>query len=264
MLNKYKLFIASAILFSSSAFSIENQITINKSIMHFNNNQNISQSFSVRNGFSNKAYVSTDLYEIVNPGKDNESKILYKAMDFESDKTKEKLIHFKNNNISVLHPVESSIHQNPPRMILDSKGSYLDTKSISIVNINESLKKEKVYRLRVYPVLKGFEKENKVNGIKFLMQYEVLILVQPDSPTLDYTVEYKENTSKIIVSNNGNSNFILEDIEQCDEENKNCYTIPPKRIYADITHTFELKYKTNVSAIMNFGGELKKVVFEPK
>lgn len=260
MIKKYSIFSFLAMI-SLSVNAIEDQITINKSIIHFNNNENISQSFAVKNGFNNKAYVDTDLYEIINAGKENESKILYKAIDSESDKGKALLSRFKELNVEVRHPIEANLHQNPPRMILDTKGSYLDTKTISVVNINEELQKEKVYRLRVYPVVKGFEKENKVNGIKFLMQYEVLILVQPNNPILDYTYNFTNDTT-LHVKNNGNSNFILEEISQCDENKENCYSIAPKRIYADIEHDFQLKYSTEVNATLNFGGKLEKVIFK--
>lgn len=260
MIKKYSL-LSFLVAFSVNVNAIENQITINKSIIHFNNNENISQSFAVRNGFNNKAYVDTDLYEIINAGKENESKILYKAIDEESEKGKKMISRFKDLNVEIKHPIESDLHQNPPRMILDKKGSYLDTKTISVVNINKELEKEKVYRLRVYPVVKGFEKENKVNGIKFLMQYEVLIMVQPNNPILDYSYEFT-NDKTLHVENNGNSNFILEEISQCDENKENCYEIAPKRIYADVKHDFQFKYDTEVNATLNFGGELKEVVFK--
>lgn len=258
--NKTTIISLLALSFSNYAFAENNQISINKSIINFNKNGQISQKFEVRNGFPNRTYIETELYEIMNAGTSKENKVLYKAMDENTDYGKKQLLKYKKNNITLKSPFDAGIHFNPNKFILEESGNFLDTKTISILNLNVNLNKERVFRLKTYPVVSGFKSNNKTSGIKILMQYEVLILIQPDNPILKYSIDYSDK--KLTIKNNGNSNFLLDKIEQCDKNNENCYELAPKRIYADAEYSFSLKYNTEVKSIVDFGGDRETITFK--
>jgi hypothetical protein len=258
--TKFSLALLSLIAFNSSA--IDNQITINQSIINYNNNGNLSKKFDVKSGFPHRSYVTTELYEIVNPGKVNQRKILYKAVDKNTVYGEKILNEMSKKGIEIKHPFDSDMHQNPSKIILEKKGDFLDTKSMSIINLNKNLEKERVYRLKVFPIVKGFTKKNKTNGVKIMMQYEVLLLVQPVNPILKYN--YTLENKSLYIENTGNSNFIIEKMTQCDKKKENCYEITPKRIYADANYNFKLKYNTNVVSRFDFGGKRTEVTFTVK
>lgn len=260
--NKTKLAVTLLSLITLNSYAVDNQITINQSIINYNNNGNLSKKFDVKSGFPHRSYVTTELYEIVNPGKDDQRKILYKAVDKKTDYGKKILKEMSRKGIEVKHPFDSDMHQNPSKIILEKKGDFLDTKSMSIINLNKNLDKERVYRLKVFPIVKGFTKKNKANGVKIMMQYEVLLLVQPVNPILKYN--YALEGKNLFIENTGNSNFIIEKMTQCDNKKENCYEITPKRIYADATYNFKLKYSTDVISRFDFGGKRTEVTFTVK
>ena len=236
-----------------------NQIAINKSIITFKDNKNISEKYEIKNGFPHKAYIDTELYEIIYPGTKKQHKVIYKSVDKTTKVGMSFYKKMKGKNVEIKDYIDSGIHFTPNKLILEENGNFLDTKSISILNLNESLAKERVYRLKTFPIIAGFKNNNKVTGVKILIQYEILILVQPNTPILSYEVDFDNNL--MTIKNKGNSNFILEKLTQCDNQGVNCYELTSKRIYADASHSYKLKYTTPISVKLNFGGIRQDMVF---
>ena len=224
-----------ALLMSFNAFS--NQILLDNVIVNFDNNNKTKEDIFVRNISEKDTYVKIIVTEIINAGKENQEKIEHK------------------------NPKKSGIFVTPNKLILTPKGEINDHQAIRIANINKELKEDRIYRIQVLPVINDFEKKEKGMGVKMLMGYEILTLIQPNNPIMKYDYEIKNK--QLIFNNTGNSNILLHNGEQCDSNNENCKKIKDKRVYAGTSFTFNLPYNNNeVKFYLKFGEKNKLETFK--
>lgn len=224
-----------ALLISFSGFA--NQILLDNVIVNFDNNNRTKEDIFVRNISNENTYVKIVVTEIINAGKENQEKIEHK------------------------NPKESGIFVSPNKLILKPKGDPNDHQAIRIANINKELNQDRIYRIQVLPVINDFEKKEQGMGVKILMGYEILTLIQPNNPIMEYDYEIKGN--KLTFTNNGNSNILLHNGKQCDLNNENCKEIKTKRVYAGTSFTFDLPYSDNeVKFYLKFGEKNKLETFK--
>ena len=232
---KNVVFIFTLLMTSFNAFS--NQILLDNVIVNFDENKRAKEDIFVRNISDKNTYVKVVVTEILNAGKENQEKIEHK------------------------NPKESGIFVSPNKLILKPKGDPNDHQAIRIANINGELKEDRIYRIQVLPVINDFEKKDQGLGVKILMGYEILTLIQPNNPVMDYEYEIKGNT--LTFKNKGNSNILLHNGEQCDSNNENCKEIKTKRVYAGTDFTFDLPYSDNeVKIYLKFGEKNKLETFK--
>lgn len=223
------------LLLSFNAFS--NQILLDNVIVNFDNNKRSKEDIFLRNINDQNTYVKIIVTEIINPGKENQEKIEHR------------------------NPKKSGIFVSPNKLILKPKGDQNDHQAIRIANINDELKEDRIYRIQVLPVISDFSKKEKGMGVKILMGYEILTLIQPNNPVMEYNYEIKNN--KLTFNNTGNSNILLHNGEQCDSNNENCKELKAKRVYADTSFTFDLPYNNNeVKFYLKFGEKNKLETFK--
>lgn len=223
------------LLISFSGFA--NQILLDNVIVNFDNNNRTKEDIFVRNISDENTYVKIVVTEIINAGKENQEKIEHR------------------------NPKESGIFVSPNKLILKPKGDPNDHQAIRIANINKELNQDRIYRIQVLPVISDFEKKEKGMGVKILMGYEILTLIQPNNPIMEYDYEIKGN--KLTFTNNGNSNILLHNGEQCDLNKENCKEVKTKRVYAGTSFTFDLPYNDNeVKFYLKFGEKNKLETFK--
>lgn len=231
---KYLVLIFSLLL---SYNTYASKILVDNVIVNFDNNIRTKEDVFIRNVSDKKSFVKIIVTEIINPGQEEPEKIEHK------------------------NPKEAGIIVNPNRLVLDPQGTTNDHQAIRIVNLNKNLENDRIYRIQVIPVINDFETEGEGLGVKILMGYEILTLVQPNNPVLDYKYEINEN--KFIFNNNGNTNILLHKGEQCDSNNENCKEIKTKRIYGNSAYTFDLPYKNRpITFYMKFGEKNQLKTFE--
>lgn len=224
--------IISTFLILTSCFTInfaKADIEISEPILVFKNNENTVKNIKVINhDTENKAYVQVELYEIQNAGTDKQSRIL-----FSQNQNK-----INDENLTIKHPKESQLIFSPQKMVLNPKGTPVSSTVIHLINNYKELNEEKVFRLRVYPVINGFEKDDKSNmGIKILMGYESLIFIEPNKIKEKYDFEIKEN--KLIAKNYGNINYKIVDLRYCLKDK--CDTQGNTRVYRNSEKEIEIK-----------------------
>ena len=231
---KYAVLIFSLIIsFNTDA----SKILVDNVIVNFDENKRTKEDVFIRNISDQKSFVKIVVTEILNAGSPEQSKIEHK------------------------NPKKSGIIVNPNRLVLDPQGTPNDHQAIRIVNMNKKLEEDRVYRIQVIPVISDFDKEDEGLGVKILMGYEVLTLVQPNSPVMEY--DYKLVNNQLTFNNKGNSNILLHKGEQCDSNKENCKDVKTKRIYGNSSYTFDLPYKDNpVTFYMKFGERNQLKTFE--
>jgi len=211
MFKKILLGVCIMASFSASA----SKILVDNVIVNFDENNRGKEDVFVRNLSEEDSYVKIIVTEIINAGLDNQERIEHK------------------------NPKESGIFVSPNKLVLNPQGSKGESKAIRIANINKNLDKDRIYRVQVVPVISDFKKEDEGLGVKILMGYEILTIIQPNNPILDY--QYTINDSKFNIKNTGNSNFLLHRGTQCKDDKKEvCEKLPTKRIYAGMEYSFDL------------------------
>jgi P pilus assembly chaperone PapD len=104
------------------------------------------------------------------------------------------------------------------------------TLPVSIININDRLDKERVYRVEFTPVISDIDKTEKTTNkmIKVLIGYDTLVHVQPDNPRLDYAYDIKDDA--LYLKNTGNIHFVASNIRACDKK-ESCVDLKGGSVY---------------------------------
>lgn len=221
------------------AFGVNaNQISVENVIVYFENNQNGKEDIFVRNLQDENGYVQINVTEIINP----ESK-------------EPKRIEHKNIK-------ESGLLVSPNKLVLEPQGKKGDNKAIRIANLNKNLDKERIYRIQVVPVIADFKLKEQTLGVKVLMGYEILTMVQPNNPVKSYDAKVEGNKFKI--SNTGNANILLHRGIQCkDDSKKECLELETKRVYAGGSFETNLPYGNQpITYHIQFGTNNEEKVFK--
>jgi P pilus assembly chaperone PapD len=169
----------------------------------------------IRNESKDRYYISVTASEITDPGTPTEKRI------------------------EISDPDKLGILVTPNRLVVDPGG----VRSIRVVSLNNALKTDRVYRIKIEPQVGEIEAGAAATGgnrgltIKVLAAYDVLVTARPKDSKPNLTVT--REASDIIIRNTGNTNTLLLDGEACpagkgdaagSAESK-CDEIGSKRIY---------------------------------
>lgn len=150
------------------------------------------------NNAPDRAYVTTEPREILNPGTPNESR--------------------KRNP----DPEQLGLLVSPSQLILEPGQRRL----LRIAAIAPASDREHVYRVTVRPVVEGLSAPS--SGLKVLIGYDVLVLVRPKNPAPHVSGARQGN--QLILRNDGNISVELVDGKQC--IGSACTDLPGGRLYA--------------------------------
>lgn len=124
--------------------------------------------------------------------------------------------------------------------------------------------RERYFRVRFTPVIPGnddsfgldkaamseYRKNALYAGLNVLTGYGTIVIVQPDRPVFNTTINDAASDS-VTVINNGNATVSLDNIRQCKSANTDCGEVTRKFILPGRTHVVQKKagYKTNFTLL---------------
>ena len=91
---------------------------------------------------------------------------------------------------------------------------------------------ERVYRINVTPIAPPLEEDT--SQLRIVVAYQILAIVQPDTPKSDLRAKRQGNS--LVFENTGNTNILLSDGQQCDPNDAaTCVQLTSQRLYANNT-----------------------------
>ncbi len=183
----------------------------------------------ISNNDPERAYVSAEPREILNPGTPSESR--------RQDPDPEKL----------------GLLVSPSRMILDPGQRRL----LRIASIVAPSDRERVYRVTVKPVVGELSAAG--SGLKVLIGYDVLVLVRPRE--INPHVSGSWAGSILTLRNDGNVSVELVDGKRCDISGNICSDLPGARLYAGALRKIDAKAGQRVQYKLKIGARLIPVQF---
>jgi hypothetical protein len=121
-------------------------------------------------------------------------------------------------------PIEAGILVSPQRMAIPNGVEFLP---VSVININNRLKSERLYRLDV--ISADFCLDKSATREVALCQYNIYVYVQPDRPNFEVSGSFGKD--EFILHNNGNARFYATNGKECDESNE-CKDLPSRIVYS--------------------------------
>ena len=214
MLNYFSVLIPCLIisLFSSAS----NAMYIDRAIVDFLPLETPRQDVKVINDSDDNLYVKIEVLEVLHPGTDKEQRV------------------------PITTPDDIKLLVTPAKMVIPPKG----TKLLRLINLDEELKEEKVYRINVTPIMPPLQDEGAKSKVRVVIAYQVLVLVAPKEPL--YKLKYERKENKLLLKNTGNSYVVLTQGKQCpskDQVQNACFDIPSKRLYPGNNYVVDLPYK---------------------
>ena len=200
-------------------------MVLSEAIVHFEPGNPLRRDIEVENPGDENLYVQIEPAIVLKPGTENERRE------------------------SISDPREHGLLVTPNKLVVPPGGRKL----VRLVSLQPLGDEERVYRVTFKPVSGELESEHI--GIKILVGYEVLILMQPASPDPNLVVKREGQT--ISFSNEGNTNVLLREGKQCpkgaDPESDDCKRLGGKRLYPGNSWSVNLPLNLPVDYQMSIG-----------
>lgn len=208
MLLYYRmLLIIISVMFSANIYA---SMSLDKMIVYFDTNKQPRQDIIVTNPDKDTLYLETEVYEIKNPGAQNEERV------------------------KVTDPAQLKLLTTPNKAIIPANSR----KTIRLVSLEKPKGNESVYRVTFKPVIGNLKADQ--TEIKLLIAYQALVFVRPDNP--EYNVSVKQKGNQIIFTNTGNINVVMRNGRSCTtDKNNSCRAIKKTtRLYAGQSWTLDI------------------------
>ncbi len=200
-------------------------MVLSEAILHFEPGKPLRKDIEVENPSSENLYIEITPSVVVEPGTENE----------------------KRQPIN--DPRESGLLVTPNKLVVPPGGRKL----VRLVSLKALGEEERVYRVTFKPVVGELETEQI--GIKILVGYEVLVLMQPATPEPNLVA--KRNGKTLSFMNEGNTNVLLREGKQCPKgssaDDENCESLGGRRLYPGNSWSVELPYNKAVDYQMSIG-----------
>ena len=199
-------------------------MVLSDAIVHFEPGKPLRKDVEVQNPSSENLYVEITPAIVSEPGTENEERI------------------------AITDPRESGLLVTPNKIVVPPGGRKL----VRLVSLEPLGDKERVYRVTFKPVVGDLESEQI--GIKILIGYEVLLLMQPAAPEPNLVV--KRDGKTLSFANKGNTNVLLREGKQCPSSSSNsdnCESLRGKRLYPGNSWSIELPLDKPVEYQMSIG-----------
>lgn len=224
MLKQLSIYSVSLLMLVSVSFSSQ-AMYIDRAIIDLLPDESPRQDVKVINDTDDNLYVRIDVFDVTDPGTDDERRTLVK------------------------NPDDIQLLVTPAKMVVPPKASKL----LRIINLDADLKEEKIYRINVTPILPPLAETEEETKVRLVVAYQVLVLVAPKNP--QYVLEAERKGKTLSMVNSGNSYVVLTEGKQCplpNSEEKDCFKIPSKRLYPGNHYNVDLPY--DVSAEISLQG----------
>ncbi len=200
-------------------------MVLSEAILHFEPGKPLRKDIEFENPSSENLYIEITPSVVVEPGTENE----------------------KRQPIN--DPRESGLLVTPNKLVVPPGGRKL----VRLVSLKALGEEERVYRVTFKPVVGELETEQI--GIKILVGYEVLVLMQPATPEPNLVA--KRNGKTLSFMNEGNTNVLLREGKQCPKgssaDDENCESLGGRRLYPGNSWSVELPYNKAVDYQMSIG-----------
>ncbi len=191
-------------------------IYVSKSIVTFKPGSSAREDVRVSNPGDNLQYVKVEVFAVQYPGT-----------------PREKLI-------KVTDPQQHSLVATPAKLVIPPHSDKL----IRILDLDPTSTQERVYRINVTPIPAPIEE--RVNKLRFVVAYQILVIIQPEEPFADLDVS--RTAKEITFNNRGNTNVLLSLGRQCAPDNPdNCEDLAARRLYADTSWRLNLPFDVPVT-----------------
>jgi len=204
-------------------------MVLNKVVVDFDGKGAPRDDVKIINTGNETLFVLVEPHEVINPG------------------TKEE------KRVKIRDPGKSGLLVTPNRFVLQAKQS----KSMRLVVLKPADNKDRVYRLTVKPIVGKVQASQ--TGVKIVIGYDVLVLVRPQGSKPE--ISAKREGKKLTFTNTGTTSALLTNGKQCDTAGENCIDAAPKRLYAGITWSTDLKYDTPVEYYVTVGQAITRQSF---
>jgi P pilus assembly chaperone PapD len=189
----------------------------------------VRRDVEVWNNSPERAFVSIDPREIVDPGLESQST--------RQDPDPEKL----------------GLLASPRRMILEPG----QRKLLRIASLPADETREHVYRVTVKPVVADVQSDD--SGLKIMVGYDVLVLVRPLQPVINVTGA--RSGKRLTFRNSGNVSVELVDGRQCRNGRAQCSDLPGKRLYPGASWSVDLPLGLPASYTLKSAGRTDRRSF---
>lgn len=175
-------------------------MSLDKIIVHLNDQPNSREDILVTNPDQETLYLQTEIYRVDNPGMPNE------------------------NRVRVVDPKEFKLLVSPARAVIGAG----EKKRFRLMSLEQNLEQEKVYRVTFKPVV-GDVKADR-SALKVLVAYQILVFVQPEDGM--YRIALENRRGEIRLVNQGNINVEVGEVQHCLSDDS-CQPLALKgRLYA--------------------------------
>ena len=220
------LFVAMCFLFLTPVSTVFANMVLSEAIIHFEPGKPLRKDIEVENpSNSENLYIEITPSIVAEPGTETE------------------------HRLTINDPRESGLLVTPNKLVVPPGGRKL----VRVVSLQPLGEKERVYRVTFKPVIGDLETEQI--GVKILVGYEVLVLMQPATPEPNLIA--KRSGKSIFFENKGNTNILLREGKQCPDgasnDSESCQRLTGRRLYPGNSWTLELPYNKAVDYQMSVG-----------
>jgi P pilus assembly chaperone PapD len=142
-------------------------------------------------------------------------------------------------------PAVSGLLVTPQRLVLEPG----QRRVIRISAVAPHGEADRIYRVTIRPVAGDISAN--ASALKILFGYDTLVLFRPARIVGEVTAT--RNGRQIIIRNDSNTAQELFEGRQCDDEGRNCKSLPATRLYAGASWEQTLEYDTPVEYQVSFG-----------
>jgi P pilus assembly chaperone PapD len=214
-------------LFVFPVTNVSANMVLSEAILHFEPGKPLRKDIEVENVGDETLYIQIDPQVVRNPGTDEESRDAY------------------------TDPRDAGLLVTPNKLIIPPKSRKLVR---FVVLKPASDKEDSVYRVTFKPISNPDVPKDGQIGVKVVIAYQVLVLVQPSNP--EPKLVAKRNGNKLLFINNGNTNVLLREGRQCPNKSSaedECQTLPGQRIYAGNKWSVDLPSNKPVEYYLSIG-----------
>lgn len=202
-------------------------MSIDKAIVVFEPNASPREDVEIGNQGDDVLYIQVEVFEIKAPGTPSEERI------------------------QITNPDDIGLLVTPNKIIIPPHGHKL----VRLVNLIPAVDEDRIYRIKFTPMVGPLQSDTI--GVKVIVAYGILVIVQPPSP--DPQLEVIRNGKQLTVKNKGNTNALFQDGTQCPEDKTlECLPLASKRVYAGTEWTTDLPQDQTANYYVTVGTKTKK------
>ncbi len=193
-------------------------LVVNRSIVEMAHGETRADIVLINSDSTENLYIQVDPHIVLNPG--------------ETDQAMNKLTAEDNAGLLV----------SPNRLVIPPEGRSL----VRVLNLDAAADAERIYRINFIPISPPVEIESPAEDtvrsrLEVVVAYQVLVIVQPDKPVAVHSVV--RNGTEAIFRNDGNSNYLMSDGEQCNPADAaDCRQLPDHRVYPGNSWQLQLPF----------------------